>query len=191
MLRTRILGLVPALLLLTLGLAACGGSSSGDQAGVTTDQPTLTSTTSTTPTVTATTPTTTTATPTTPTTSTATTPPARTTTPTTPTQTQTSTAPPSNTTPADTITQAPSGGAPAGCPGAIGGFVKGVQASGTDCGQARDVASAWFDKVQGGASPGSSISASGYSCSGSMAGERADVTCSGAGGSTVTFTASP
>ncbi|MCW2952811.1 MAG: hypothetical protein JWQ48_1981 [Conexibacter sp.] len=188
MLSTRI-RLVPALLLLTLGLAACGGSSSGDHAAVTTDQPALTGTTPTTPpATTATTPTTT---PRTPTTSTATTPPATTTTPTTPAPTQTSTAPPSNTAPADTIPQQRSGGAPAGCPGAIGGFVKGVQASGTDCGQARDVASAWFDKVQGGASPDSSISAGGYDCSGSLEGERAAITCSGAGGSSVTFTASP
>jgi hypothetical protein len=66
-----------------------------------------------------------------------------------------------------------------------------VQASGTDCGQARDVASAWFDKVQGGASPDSSISAGGYDCSGSLEGERAAITCSGAGGSSVTFSASP
>lgn len=196
MARLRILLAVPALLLAALGLAACGGSSPSVGTVGTVATPTLTSTapvatapaptTQTTPTVS--TPTTPTATVTTPRTT-------RTTTPTTPARTtSTPTAPPSNTAPADTITQPNSGGAgagPAGCPGAIGGFVKGVQATGTDCGTARNVANAWFDQVQGGAAPSSSINASGYSCSGSMSGERADVTCSGTGGASVTFTASP
>ena len=86
-----------------------------------------------------------------------------------------------------TTTQ-PSGGAPAGCPSAVGGFVRDIRA--TDCGVARNVATAWFDAVHGGAAPDSTIEAAGYSCSGTLAGERASVTCSGSGGS-VAFTASP
>ncbi len=196
MARIRTFCLVPALLALGFGVAACGGSGSDSADVGTVSDPALTSTrpvatapepmTQTTPTVTTrTTPTTTVRTTTTTTTAT---------TPTTPKTTRTTAPPPSNTTPADTITQPSSGGAgagPTGCPGAIGGFVKGVQATGTDCGQARDVATAWFDQVQGGAAPNSSITASGYSCSGSMSGESAAVTCSGSDGASVSFTASP
>ncbi|HKG02692.1 MAG TPA: hypothetical protein VKB03_05890, partial [Conexibacter sp.] len=80
------------------------------------------------------------------------------------------------------------GGAPAGCPSAVGGFVRDIRA--TDCGVARNVATAWFDAVHGGAAPDSTIDAAGYSCSGTLAGERASVTCGGSGGS-VSFTASP
>ena len=163
---------VPVLPLLAAALTACGGSSGP----VTEAPPPLTSASqTTTPTV----PTTTT--PTTPTTT------ATTTTPTTPATT------PVTTTPARTTT-APSttpGGAPAGCPGAIGGFVRDVQASGTDCTSARSVAQAWFSAVHGGASPASQISAAGYSCGGSMSGERASVRCTGSGGAAVSFTASP
>jgi hypothetical protein len=86
-----------------------------------------------------------------------------------------------------TTTQ-PSGGAPAGCPPAIGGFIRDVRA--TDCGVARSVATAWFAAVRGGAAPDSTVDAAGYSCSGSLAGERASVSCTGSGGS-VSFTASP
>lgn len=86
-----------------------------------------------------------------------------------------------------TTTQS-SGGAPAGCPPAVGGFIRNVHAS--DCGVAREVASAWFAAVHDGAAPDSTIDAAGYSCSGTLAGERAAVTCSGPRG-TVAFTASP
>ena len=86
-----------------------------------------------------------------------------------------------------TTTQ-PSGGAPAGCPSAVGGFIRDIRA--TDCGVARGVATAWFAAVHGGAAPDSTVDAAGYSCSGTLAGERASVTCSGSGG-TVSFTASP
>lgn len=80
------------------------------------------------------------------------------------------------------------GGAPAGCPTVVGGFIRDVRA--TDCGVARTVASAWFDAVHDGAAPDSTIAAAGYSCSGTLSGERASVTCAGSGG-TVAFTASP
>jgi hypothetical protein len=85
-------------------------------------------------------------------------------------------------------TTTPSGGAPAGCPNAVGGFIRDVRAS--DCGVARDVASAWFAAVHGGAAPDSTIAAAGYSCGGRLSGERASVTCTGARGD-VAFTASP
>ncbi|HEU4701896.1 MAG TPA: hypothetical protein VFS37_05380 [Conexibacter sp.] len=55
---------------------------------------------------------------------------------------------------------------------------------------ARNVASAWFDAVHDGAAPDSAIVAAGYSCSGTLSGQRASVTCSGSDG-TVAFTASP
>jgi hypothetical protein len=80
------------------------------------------------------------------------------------------------------------GGAPAGCPNAVGGFIRDLRA--TDCGVARTVASAWFDAVHGGAAPDGAIQAAGYSCNGTLSGERASVTCGGSGG-TVAFTASP
>jgi hypothetical protein len=86
-----------------------------------------------------------------------------------------------------TTTQ-PSGGAPAGCAPAVGGFIHDVRAS--DCGVARAVTTAWFDAVHDGAPPDSAIDAAGYSCSGTLAGERASVTCTGPGGA-VAFTASP
>lgn len=106
-----------------------------------------------------------------------------TTTSTTPATTPTSTQPSGGAT-----TTQPSGGAPAGCPSAVGGFIRDVRA--TDCGVARSVASAWFAAVHGGAAPDSTIDAAGYSCSGTLAGERASVSCTGSGGS-VSFTASP
>lgn len=187
--RTRNLLAAPAVLALAIGLAACGGSAKGKQADATLDTPPLTRTDTqpttatapiaTTPTVTLTVPTTTTSTPATPQT-------------TAPQQTRTSTVP-SNTQPGESTppqTSAP-GGAPVGCAGAVGGFVKNVQASGTDCDTARGVASSWFDRIHSGADPSSSVSAGGYSCAGDMEGERASVTCSGNGGSEVTFTASP
>jgi hypothetical protein len=86
-----------------------------------------------------------------------------------------------------TTTQ-PSGGAPAGCPPVVGGFIRDLHAA--DCGVARNVATAWFDAVHGGAAPDSTIDAAGYSCRGTLAGERASVSCNGGSGA-VTFTASP
>jgi hypothetical protein len=105
------------------------------------------------------------------------------TTPTTPATTPTATQPSGGAT-----TTQPSGGAPAGCPSAVGGFIRDVRA--TDCGVARSVTTAWFAAVHGGAAPDSTIDAAGYSCSGTLSGERASVTCGGSGGS-VAFTASP
>jgi len=79
-------------------------------------------------------------------------------------------------------------GAPAGCPNAVGGFIRDLH--GGDCAVARTVASAWFDAVHGGAAPDGPIEAAGYSCRGTLAGERASVSCDGDGGA-VSFTASP
>jgi hypothetical protein len=95
-------------------------------------------------------------------------------------------------TPSQTTTSAAgaTGGAQAGCSNAVGGFIRDVQARGTDCGRARDVASAWFAAVHDGAAPTSQVTASGYACTAAMSGERAAVTCSGGGG-TIDFTASP
>jgi hypothetical protein len=170
--RARVLAL-PLGFALAMAIGACG-SDNAQESGATVEQSPLTAQTTTTTTV----PTTTTATTTVPTTTTA---PARTTTApaTTPTMTQPS---------GGATTTQPSGGAPAGCPSAVGGFVRDIRA--TDCGVARSVATAWFDAVHGGAAPDSAIDAAGYSCSGTLAGERASVTCSGSGG-TVSFTASP
>lgn len=169
----RCIRAVALVLVLAAGAAvgACGSSGS-EQADTSVTQPPLSSTTATTATSTAMT-TTTTTTPTVTTTSTSTTP--------------TTTTPPATTT---TTAQSP-GGAPAGCPSAVGGFVRDVQASGTDCGRARDVASAWFAAVHGGAAPDSQFTAAGYSCSGTLSGERASVSCSGSGGASISFTASP
>lgn len=83
----------------------------------------------------------------------------------------------------------PSGGAPAGCPSAVGGFIRDVRA--TDCAAASSVANAWFAAVHGGARPDGPIQAAGYSCGATMAGERASVSCTAAGGGSVAFTASP
>lgn len=112
---------------------------------------------------------------------------------------QTTTAPATTTTATQTTTHAsggaapvstqPTGGAPAGCPSAVGGFIRNVRA--TDCGAAGSVANAWFAAVHGGARPDSPIQAAGYSCSATMAGERASVSCTAAGGGSVAFTASP
>ncbi|HEX5146770.1 MAG TPA: hypothetical protein VFV85_07085 [Conexibacter sp.] len=170
--RARVLAL-PLGFLLAVAIAACG--SGGKHAdGATVAQPPLGATTATTAATTATT----------------TAPPATTTT--TAPVTTTTTAPattPTQTTPVTTTTSTqPSGGAPAGCPTAVGGFIRDVRA--TDCGVAGSVANAWFAAVHGGARPDSTISAGGYSCTGTLAGERASVSCSGSGGS-VDFTASP
>lgn len=170
--RARVLAL-PLGFALAMAIGACG-SGDAQESGATIEPSPLTAQT-TAPTTTV--PTTTAATTTVPTTTTA---PATTTTPaTTPTTTQSS---------GGATTTQPSGGAPAGCPSAVGGFVRDIRA--TDCGVARSVATAWFDAVHGGAAPDSAIDAAGYSCSGTLAGERASVTCSGSGGS-VSFTASP
>lgn len=81
------------------------------------------------------------------------------------------------------------GGAPAGCPSAVGGFIRDVRA--TDCSVAGTVANAWFAAVHGGARPDSPIQAAGYSCGATMSGEQASVSCTGNGGGSVAFTASP
>jgi hypothetical protein len=168
--RLRLLAL-PLLLALVLGVAACGGSKR--QADVTT--PALGSDTA----------------PTTPTTAPATT------IPTTPTATTPATTTPPRTTPTTTTPMSPSspqgtGGAQAGCDGSVaGGFIRNVQAGGTDCARAKDVASAWFAAVHGGAAPNSQVSAAGYTCGATMAGERASVSCTAADGSKIIFTASP
>jgi len=162
--------LAPALgLACALALGACGGDD-GQQSGATLTPPPMT-----------------TAAPgTTAATTTATTPPATvtTTTPTTAATTPTTSTSPSG---GATVTQ-PSGGAPAGCPPAVGGFIRNLHAS--DCGVARTVASAWFDAVHGGAAPDGAVDAAGYACRGTLSGERANVTCTGATGA-VSFTASP
>lgn len=169
--RARVLAL-PLGFALALAIGACG-SDNAHESGATVAPSPLTA-----PATVPTTTTTTTATATVPTTTTA--PVTTTTTPaTTPTTTQSS---------GGATTTQPSGGAPAGCPSAVGGFIRDVRA--TDCGAARSVATAWFAAVHGGAAPDSTIDAAGYSCSGTLAGERASVTCSGSGGS-VAFTASP
>jgi hypothetical protein len=167
--RARVLAL-PLGFALAMAIGACG-SGDAQESGATVEPSPLTA-----PTTAPAATTTTTATTTVPTTTTTTTAPA-----TTPTTTQPS---------GGATTTQPSGGAPAGCPSAVGGFVRDIRA--TDCGVARSVATAWFDAVHGGAAPDSAIDAAGYSCSGTLAGERASVTCSGSGsGGTVSFTASP
>ena len=159
---------------LALAIGACGSGDAQESGATVAPSPLTVQTTgpATTATTTATVPTTTATT---------------VTTPTTPTTTPTTTTQPSG---GATTTQ-PSGGAPAGCPSAVGGFIRDVRA--TDCGVARSVATAWFAAVHGGAAPDSTIDAAGYSCSGTLAGERASVTCGGSGGSggSVAFTASP
>jgi len=163
-------------LALAAALAACGGS--GGNAADTVAQPPLTGTQ---PTTAATPP------PAATSTGTATAPATTTTATTTATAPQTGGATPSQT---STSSAGTTGGAQAGCPDAVGGFIRDVQARGTDCGRARDVASAWFAAVHNGAAPTSQVSASGYACSAMMSGERASVSCSGGTG-TVSFTASP
>jgi hypothetical protein len=153
-----------------LAVAACGSDS--QESGATVTPPPISSG-STAPATTVATATTTTGTTTTvPTTTTA-----PSTTPTTSTQAS-----------GGATTTVPSGGAPAGCPNAVGGFIRDVHAS--DCTVAREVASAWFAAVHDGAAPDGTITAAGYSCSGRLSGERANVTCTGARGD-VAFTASP
>jgi hypothetical protein len=161
-------------LALAAALAACGGSS-GPNAADTVAQPPLTGTR---PATTSTPPpaATSTSSATTPATATATTP------------TTTATAPPATHT--STAANGATGGAQAGCPNAVGGFIRDLQARGTDCGRARDVATAWFGAVHSGAAPTSQVSAAGYACGATMSGERAAVSCSGGGG-TISFTASP
>lgn len=163
-------------LALAVGLGACG-SDGGQESTPTDPAAPLTETRASVPTTTV--PTTTATT-----TQTATVPPATTTTTTTTTTTQT--------TPATTGTSTqPSGGASAGCASVAGGFIRDVSASGTDCGVARGVATAWFDAIHGGAAPDAPITAAGYACAGTLVGERASVTCTGADGAGVTFVASP
>lgn len=165
--RTPLLALALGVLV-ALAVAACGSGGSKDSA---TTLPPLPATTASTPaTIETTTVTTATQPSTTPTTATAT--------------TQTTTRPSGGAAPGSAAT----GGAPAGCPSAVGNFIRDVRA--TDCGAARSVANAWFAAVHGGARPDGPIQADGYSCTGTMAGEQANVSCTGSGGS-VAFTASP
>ncbi|MGN6190060.1 MAG: hypothetical protein ACTHOE_14290 [Conexibacter sp.] len=163
---------LPLGFLCALALAACGSDNSKESGTTLTPPPISSGTTASTATV----PTTTATTPT----STA---PATTTT-TAPSGARTTTQPATG---GATTTQ-PSGGAPGSCPNAVGGFIRNLH--GSDCGVARTVASAWFDAVHGGAAPDGTITAAGYSCTSTLAGERASVTCSGSG-DTVAFTASP
>lgn len=160
---------LPLGFLAALAVAACGSGGSQDSAVTTPPLPATTQAS-----VPATIATTTAAT------ATQTTVPTTTTTATTPTSTRPSGgAPP---------TSQATGGAPAGCPSAVGNFIRDVRA--TDCGVAGTVANAWFAAVHGGARPDGPIQAAGYSCTGTMAGEQASVSCTGSGGS-VAFTASP
>jgi hypothetical protein len=171
---------VPSLVLaLALGAALAAvaggcGSDDAEETGAAITQPPLTRTAATTPATTPTTGTTTAP----PGTSTATTP-----------ATTPDTGGATATQPATTPSQSP-GGAPAGCPAVAGGFIRDLQAQGTDCGVARSIATAWFDAVHAGAAPDAAIDAAGYACGATLAGQRASVTCRGGGGS-VTFTASP
>lgn len=169
---------LPLGLLCALALGACGSDNSQESGATLTPPPISSATTAPTTSTAATTTTSGTTTATTPTTTTA---PA-----TTPTTTQSTTGFAGGARGA-TTTQ-PSGGAPAGCPNAVGGFIRDLRA--TDCGAARTVANAWFNAVHGGAAPDGTIQAAGYSCNGTLSGERASVTCNGSGG-TVAFTASP
>lgn len=161
---------LPLGFLCALALGACG-SDDGRQSGAMLTPPPVSSATTAPATTAATTTATSTATTTAPTT-------------TAPGATQTTPAQ----APGGATTTQPSGGAPAGCPNAVGGFIRDVRA--TDCGAAQAVANAWFDAVHDGAAPDSAIQAAGYGCSGTLSGQRASVTCSGGGG-TVAFTASP
>jgi hypothetical protein len=179
--RARVLAL-PLGFALALAIGACGSSDTQESGATVEPSPLTAQTTAPTTTTTATT----TSVPTT------TTPPVATVT--TPATTPTSTQPTGGATTTQPTTGfaggargAPSGSA-AGCPTAVGGFIRDVR--GTDCGVAHSVATSWYDAIRGGAAADSTIDAAGYSCSGTLAGERASVTCSGSGG-TVSFTASP
>ncbi len=163
------------------GLSACGGDDEPERAA--TVLPEAQTTTATTPTTTATAPTTTVVPPTTATTTATTTTPSG--------GAPATTTQPSGGAPATTpTTTQPAAGTPSGCPGAVGGFIRDVRASGTDCTVAGQVASAWFDAIDGGSAPDAPITAVGYACSGTLNGQIASVACVGDGGR-VTFTASP
>lgn len=168
---------LPLGILLAVAIAACG-SDDADQSAATLTPPLSAATTSPATTATTTAPAATTAT---------TTAPAQTAPATTPT-TSTQASGGATTTQPTTGFAGGARGAPAGCPSEVGGFIRDVRA--TDCGVAREVASAWFAAVQDGAAPDSAIDAAGYRCSGALSGERASVTCAGAAGD-VAFTASP
>jgi len=161
---------LPLGFLVALAVAACGSSGSKDSA--TTLPPLPAPTQASTPTIATTT------------VATATQP--STTSTTTGTTTPTTTRPSGGAAPSNS---AATGGAPAGCPSAVGGFIRDVRA--TDCGVARAVANAWFAAVHGGARPDSPIQADGYDCTGALAGEQANVSCTASGGGSVAFTASP
>lgn len=182
--------LVPVLLALSVGIAACGGSDEPEQVDATVSQPRTTATrqtpTVTTPTTTAPAQTTTVPPVTTTPQTTATQPPA--TTPTTPQSNGGATQPSQpETTPSDDTGGATS---PVGCGNVAGGFITGVQASGADCGEATGVASAWLDAI-GESGPDADVAAAGFACSGALNGTKANVTCIADGGRRVTFSAAP
>jgi hypothetical protein len=161
------------------GLSACGGDDAEPAATAFPDTRETTPATTATATTAPTTPTTTVA-PTTTATTTATT--------TQPSGGATTTQPSGGASAPTETTTRPAG--PAGCADAVGGFIRDVRASGTDCGVAGEVAAAWFDAIDGGAAPDAPVTAAGFACSGALAGQVASVTCQGKGGR-VTFTASP
>jgi hypothetical protein len=200
--RSRRLRLLAPLSLVVLGLAACGSSDDPERADATLTQPPLTVRQQTTPRTTTvptvTTPPATATQPAPPPATTPATPPdtggAPATTPATAPDTGGAQAPPQDDPPGQrTPARRPSGGSatPVECGEAIGGFVKGISASGADCGAASGVVSSWYEAVNQGSAPDAAIEAAGYTCSGSMSGQRATVSCSGAGGARVSFTASP
>lgn len=180
--------LVPVLLVLALGVSACGGSDDAEQADATVSQPTQPRTQETLPATTPTVPTTPATVPTVPTTpqTTATTPPPATT-PTTPDQNGGATQP--RELPATTPSEQSGGAAtPASCGDVANGFISGVQASGAECGEATGVANAWLGSV-GDSGPEGDVVAAGYACSGSRQGDSTVVTCIADGGRRVTFSA--
>jgi hypothetical protein len=169
---------LPLGILLAVALGACG-SGDADRSGATLTPPPAAATTAPASTVASATTTGTTAT---------TTPAATTTAPSTTPTTSTQATGGATTTQPTTGFAGGARGAPAGCAPAVGGFIRDVRAS--DCAVAREVATAWFAAVHAGAAPDGPIDAAGYSCSGTLVGERASVTCSGAR-DRVAFTASP
>jgi hypothetical protein len=181
--------LVPVLLVLSVGVAACGGSDAPEQVDATVSQPRTTArqqtptvtmpTTTTPPTVTTSPPTTPQTTPAQPAATTPTTPPAN--------GGATQPSEQARTTPSE---QSGGAGTPASCGTVAGGFINGVQASGAGCGEATGVASAWLDAI-GESGPDADVAAAGYACSGALNGTKASVTCIADGGRRVTFEASP
>ncbi|HEY4276962.1 MAG TPA: hypothetical protein VGM91_02010 [Conexibacter sp.] len=201
----------PVLLALAVGLAACGGSGGSQQADaiVRAAKPRAAHRahvqTVTTPTVTVPPPTTTTAPPPTTVTTPGTTPTTTSTTPqnggattpsqttrTTPSATRTTTAPPTapptQTTATTPSTQSGTAATQTSCGTVANGFLSGVQATGTDCGDATGVARTWLGAV-GDAGPESDVVAGSFACSGRRDGDDVDVTCISNDGRRVSFSA--